>query len=460
MNGTFRIRGGKTLNGTVRPIPNKNSLLGALPAAMLNCEGVTFHDLPETTDVETFLEIYRRLGARVVRTGDTTHIDCSNVNSYRVDLELGRKLRGAFMLVGPLLSRFGVAEVPLPGGCKLGARSVSVHINAFKSLGVTVEECDGYLRFTAPPQCAPQYSVWLLEASVTATTNVAMYAVGKQCSIDIVDASCEPHVCDVLRLLQDLGGRFEGIGTNHLRILGAEPLGSGHFHASPDHVDIAGYFVAAAVTSGTLRVQGANLPEIMTGIINWFRLFGLAIEAEGNDLVVHGDSELVLQKHEFPLAGRDLPKLSVRPWPGFPVDILPVMVTLACKTWGSILIQNWMYESGFDFVRELNYLGAEIYVSDPQKIIVLDPVVRFTGGEVAAPGIIQGTKAIFLAALADEAETVMHGTDILRRRYPDILTNYCKLGADIEYIGKRHNGNGKLASPAPPSGLHVVLPRT
>ena len=144
-------------------------------------------------------------------------------------------------------------------------------------------------------------------------------------------------------------------------------------------------------------------------------------------------SELRLKADEFPTAGRDLPKLAVRPWPGFPVDILPVMITLASKTRGSILFQNWMYESGFDFVRELNYLGAEIYVSDPQKVIVMKPIVKFVGGEVVAPGIIQGTKAIFLAALADRVETVIHGTDILRRRYPDIFETYKRIGAHVNF---------------------------
>lgn len=432
MNGTFRIRGGKALRGSVRPILNKNSLLGALPAAVLDCEGITYHDLPATTDVECFLDIYRDLGARIHRDDDeNTTIDCSSVRTYRVNGDIARRIRGSFMLVGPLLSRFGAAEVPIPGGCKLGARSVSVHVNAFRSLGVSAEEVDGTIRFVAPKRLPKRSAVWLLEASVTATLNVAMFAAGAGIEVEIVDASCEPHVVDVLRLLVDLGARIEGIGTNHLVVHGKKGLGSAHFVASPDHVDIAGYCVAAGVTGGTIRVADGNLPRITTGMFNWMRLFGLQIEPDGGDVVVSGTHSLSVAKDEFPMAGKDLPKFSVRPWPGFPVDILPVMVTLACKAQGSVLFQNWMYESGFDFVRELNYLGAEIYISDPQKIIVMDPVVRFGGGEIAAPGIIQGTKAIFLAALADDVETIIHGTDILRRRYPDIYSNYRSLGAEI-----------------------------
>lgn len=432
MNGTFRIRGGKSLRGTVRPILNKNSLLGALPAAVLAGGGAQYHDLPATTDVEYFLDIYRSLGAEISKSDDgVTRIDCGKVRSWKVDRDIGKRLRGAFMLVGPLLARFGSAEVPLPGGCKLGSRSVSVHVNAFRTLGVTVEEKDGALRFTAPRRSQPTAAVWLLEASVTATLNVAMYAAGRDGEVEIIDASCEPHVVDVLRFLVDLGAQIRGIGTNHLSIKGRSELGTADFTASPDHVDIAGYCVAAGVTGGTIRIADANLPRITTGIFNWMRLFGLEIETEGSDIVVSGRKPLRIAKEEFPLAGKDLPKFSVRPWPGFPVDILPVMVTLACKAHGSVLFQNWMYESGFDFVRELNYLGAEIYISDPQKIMVMEPVVHFSGGEIAAPGIIQGTKAIFLAALSDDVETILHGTNILRRRYPDIYRNYSDLGAEI-----------------------------
>ncbi|MFP4385400.1 MAG: hypothetical protein ACLFSE_15255, partial [Spirochaetia bacterium] len=166
-----------------------------------------------------------------------------------------------------------------------------------------------------------------------------------------------------------------------------------------------------------------------------FELFNVMVKRNGEDLIVNGKAKLTLKKENFPMAGRDLPKFAVRPWPGFPVDILPVMVTLATKTEGNLLFQNWMYESGFDFVRELNYMGAEIYISDPQKIIVLEPVIDYKGGEVAAPGIIQGTKAIFLAALSDKVETVIHGTDILKRRYPEIFDTYTSLGAEIEKCG-------------------------
>ena len=451
MNGTCRIVGGTALKGAVTPIPNKNSLMGALPLAVLRCPGVAYRNLPATTDVECFLEIYRRWGARIDCASEGSHlIDCTNTNSYRVDLDIGRKLRGAFSFVGPLLARFGVAEVPLPGGCRLGMRSIATHINTFRKVGVTVEQEDGYLRFRAPKKSRGEYTAWMQEASVTATLNVAMYAAARDADTTVIGASCEPHVGDVLEALTRMGAHITGIGTNVLHIKGVEELGATEFVASPDYVDIAGYLVAGAITGGELRIRGANLPRIMDGIIDWFKLFSVDIDRKSKDLIVTGHGQLRLKGNEFPMAGRDLPKLAVRPWPGFPVDILPVMITLASKTEGSILFQNWMYESGFDFVRELNYLGAEIYMSDPQKVIVMKPVVNFIGGEIVAPGIIQGTKAIFLASLADRVETVIHGTDILRRRYPNIFETYRRIGAEVSCTSSNSGHTGPPVNAVPP----------
>ncbi|GAG14811.1 unnamed protein product, partial [marine sediment metagenome] len=209
------------------------------------------------------------------------------------------------------------------------------------------------------------------------------------------------------------------------------------FKPSPDFVDIAGYMVAVAVTDGRIVIKGANVPKIVDGLINWFELFGLRVERKRQDLVVSlaRPLKINLKGSEIPLAAPGLPKLSPRPWPGFPVDVIPVMATLACKTKGRFLLQNWMYESGLEFARELSSLGADIYISDPQRVIIHGPVT-FKGGEVMPPQVIQAAKAIFLAALADEAETTIHGVSILQRRYPDIFREYRKLGAKIEKVGR------------------------
>lgn len=444
MNGTYRIVGGHRLSGTVLPIQNKNSLMAALPVAVMCNRPVRFRDLPATSDVETFLSIYRHWGAAVEEAGRDVAIDCRPVSSHRVDADLGSRFRAPVLFVGPLLARFGVAELPMPGGCRLGQRALETHIAAFRALGVTVEEVDGYLRFTAPRGDRPRRTVWLPEASVTATENVAMYAAGTGTTVEIVDAACEPHVRDLLDLLCDLGARIDGINTNRVTVTGGIDgrTETVDFRPSPDHVDISGFIVAAGMTGGRIRIRGANLPDIMTGLIDWFERFGLAITRDGADLIADGTDELFLNAELLPSAAPGLPKLAVRPWPGFPTDVLPVMVSLACKMNGRILFQNWMYEHGLNFVHQLNQLGADIELLDSQRVVVPEPPAHFHGGEVTPPEVIQSVKSLFLAALADPAETVIHGTDILRRRYPDVLAVYRSLGAEIEHV---HVPNGPVA---------------
>lgn len=439
MNGTVKITGGKPLRGEVIPIPNKNALVAVIPACILSDENSALLKVPHTSDVEKLMKIVRLLGGSV-KDEDYQEIMLGGrgVEKYQIDKELGGQFRASFMMVGPLLARFGWAEVPLPGGCLLGERSVAVHVDAFERMGVGVSYENGFVRFVAPKQTKDHYRVWQLEASVTATENLAMYAAGIEAETEIIDAACEPHVVDLLNFLASMGASIEGIGTNRVIIKGSKKLTGGRFEPRPDFVDIAGYMTAAAITKGEILIKGANIPDIVDGLINWFSAFNLDIDRGGEDLRVKyvGELGVDLNRTNFPTAAKNLPKLTPRPWPGFPVDVIPVMVTLASKANGRLVIQNWMYESGLDFVREMNGLGADIFMADPQRVIVQGPV-NFRGGEVVSPAVIQACKAIFLAALADPVETTIHGMDILRRRYPDIIETYQSLGAEIEAVEKR-----------------------
>lgn len=434
MNGTYKVFGGNRLEGTVTPIPNKNSLMGAIPIVVLAQNGLEILDMPKTHDVAGYLEILESIGVRHRQNGKTTVFDSTGISTHRILSERGRQFRGSFSLAGPLLARFGEAVLPIPGGCKLGYRSIATHVTAFRELGVRAEETGDVVSLSLPRGWGCRHMVWLSEASVTTTINIASFAAGTNAEIEIRNAACEPHVRDVLLLLQKMGARIDGIGSNHLFVGGTDELRHAVFQATPDFVDVAGYCVAAGVTKGRIVVRGGNTNDDMAGILKRLSYFGLDISLDGDDVTIDGERGLEIQAEKFPKAGHELPKLAVAPWPGFPVDVLPVMVTLATKAAGRILFQNWMYESGFDFTRELMYMGADIYICDPQRIIVLEPKTTYTGGVVGSPGIIQGTKAIFLAALADPVETTIHGTEILMRRYPDILETYKKLGAEITAV--------------------------
>lgn len=436
MNGTLRIHGGRKLKGEVIPIPNKNAIVATLPACILSDEPIVYYDLPDTSDVQKILNILRKLGADVVSDNlSKVTICCKNVKNYEIDYELGSQFRASIMFAGPLLARFGKVSVPMPGGCVLGARSIAAHIDSFHKVGIKVEYKKDNIEFIAPKKPLKDELVWQTEASVTATENVAMYLAGVLGRVTIINAASEPHVSQLLQMLQTMGARIDGIGSNRITIEGSSRLGTCEYHPEPDQVDIAGFIVAAAITKGKIKIKGANKFDIVGGLLNIFEKFNIAIDPVGEDLLVDGSGDIWidLESSGFPLAGKDLPKLNPQPWPSFPVDVLPVMATLACKMDGKLLLQNWMYETGLDFIRELNKLGANIFMCDPQRVIVNGPI-DFKGGDIVSPGIIQACKAIFLAALCDDVVTTLHGTDVLKRRYPDIVTVYKGLGADIEEV--------------------------
>lgn len=434
MNGVLKITGGRKLTGTVTPIPNKNSLVAVLPASILTDETMVYRNVPGTSDVTKIIQILKLLGADVDQNVEgELKINCTGVNSYRVDQALGGQFRASLMFAGPLLARFGVAEIPLPGGCVLGMRSIAAHLDVFKKAGVTFEYIDGFVRFEKNKKQNKKYDIWQIEASVTGTENLAMLAAGSDAEYTLTDAACEPHVSELLRMLAEMGADIEGIGSNKIVIKGRKKLYKAVYEPGPDFIDIAGLIVAAAVTDGNIRIKGANIGEIVNGMINWFEIFNIKIERDGADLVVsrNGELKIDVENSGVPVAAPGLPKLYPRPWPGFPVDAIPVMAVLASKTQGRLLLKNWMYESGFDFVRELNAMGADIFVSDPERIIINGPV-KFKGGVIVSPSVIQACKAIFIAALCDDVTTEIHGVDILRRRYPNVFETYTSLGAVIE----------------------------
>lgn len=439
MNGKIKVTGGIPLVGEVKPVPNKNAIVVALPASILSNEDIIYKNVPKSTDVEKILELLKLLGAKIDDSDfDNLVINCKNLKSYKLDKDLGTKIRASILFAGPLLARFGIAEIPIPGGCVLGKRSISAHIDIFQKVDVAVTYLeDGYVRLVAPQKnkTKQKFELWQSEASVTATENFAMYAAGVNSQFELIDSACEPHVSQLMNMLSDMGANIDGIGSNKIIIKGNPTLKGVHFEALPDHIDIAGYIVASALTKGNIKILNANIPEIIGVYTNWFPKFGINVYPKGKDLIADGTGELKIDLKEsgFPLATENLPKFAPRPWPGYPVDALPQIIALACKLDGRLLVQNWMYETGLDFIQELNKLGANIFVCDPQRVIVSGPI-NFKGGEVVTPAIIQASMSIFLASLSDPVETTLHGVDVLKRRYPNIYDIYSKLGAKIQIL--------------------------
>ena len=435
---TIKITGGVSLRGDIYPIANKNAILKVIPAAVLTDKTCIYHDVPKTSDVARLLNIMRSIGADIDCSDySKITINCKNITSYEVNSEDGSKLRASIMLVGPLLARFGKAKIPIPGGCELGKRSISAHIDAFQKVGADVTiEGDNAIFSIASDKKNHNYSVWQQEASVTATENLILYAAGIEKKINIFDAACEPHVRQLMEYLDIMGARTLGKGSNSVTVIGRSKLQGFNYYPIPDHIDIAGYIVAAAITKGYIRIKNSNIPYIVDGMIQAFEKFGVNISREKDDLIIDGESSNInvdIDNSGMPLAASNMPKFIPRPWPGFPVDALPVIAVLACKSDGNIQLQNWMYENGLNFAKSLNKLGAQIVICDPYRIIVKGKV-SFISGEVETPKVIQAAKAIFLAALCDNTQIIIKGADILSRRYPDIVGAYRSLGANIEPV--------------------------
>jgi len=431
----IKIVGGRKLNGEITPITNKNSIVAALPASILVKGKTIYKNVPKSTDVDKILKILRDLGAEINdKNYNNLIIDCTKVKKWVVDSQESKKFRGSIMFAGPLLARFGKARIPLPGGCVLGKRSISSHIDVFNGCGIKTEIDSNTVNFEVI-KSSRNFKIWQLEASVTATENFAMYAAGTDAQFELTDAACEPHVTEVLGFLRDMGAEINGIGSNKIFIKGRKNLNETIFVPGPDAIDIVGYITAAALTKGVITIKNSNVPEIVDGIIQNLSKFNIKIKKSGEDLIVNGTKPLKIDlvNSSMPLAGNDLPKFSPRPWPGFPVDALPQIVALGCKLNGRILIQNWMYESGLEFCREISTMGANVFLCDPQRVIISGPS-ELKKSEVYPPGVIQAIMGIFLLALSDPVETVINNAEFLLRRYPNIIRDYRKLGAQIEVL--------------------------
>jgi UDP-N-acetylglucosamine 1-carboxyvinyltransferase len=431
----IKVTGGKKLSGSVTPIANKNSIVAALPASILVKGITTYKNVPKSTDVDKILNILIDLGANIDDSDyNSLQIDCTNISKSTIVSESSRKFRGSIMFAGPLLARFGTATIPLPGGCELGKRSISAHIDVFTGCGIATSYDQDQVTFTVNEH-KKMVNFWQTEASVTATENFAMYAAGSIGNFELNDAACEPHVSDLLTFLAGMGAQISGIGTNKIAIIGNANLKSATFVPGPDPIDVVGYFVAAALTNGNITLTKANVPTIVDGLIQHMSKFGLKITKSHQDLLIDGSNpiKIDLALSGMPLAGNDLPKFAPRPWPGFPVDALPPVIALGCKLEGRILFQNWMYESGLEFSRELIAMGANIFICDPQRVIVTGPA-KLKPTEVFPPQVIQAVMALFLLALSDPIDTVIHNAQFLLRRYPNIIEDYKRLGAQITVV--------------------------
>ncbi len=430
MMDQFIIEGGRRLEGTIRASGNKNAALKLIPACLLTGEAVTLHNVPDIQDVRVMLEILRDLGVEVRSLGDGSwQLHAAEIRKTELDGQLAGQIRASFVLSGPLLARMGEIILPLAGGDRIGGRPLDSLVRGLRLLGGEADFIIGTrLRIRGR---SLQGAGYLLqpEQSVTATENTLMAAVLAAGETIIDNAACEPHVQDLCRFLVQMGAKIEGIGTNRLHIDGVDRLHGTEFKIGADFMEVGSFIGAAVVTGGSIRIEDAGPENLgMIGLV--YERFGVRWEVDGADVIVPAEQELCIPTT---LAGR-VPEIKPMPWPGFPPDLMSILVILGTQAEGSILLHDWMYESRFFFADKLLFMGAKIVLCDPHRVLIQGKSKLYANpAGVTSPDIRAGM-AMVLAALCAEGRSVIHNIHQIDRGYENVEGKLRALGAHIQRI--------------------------
>jgi UDP-N-acetylglucosamine 1-carboxyvinyltransferase len=422
----FVIEGGHRLSGTLKAAGNKNGALPILASTVLASEPVTLANVPRIRDVQTMLDLLEDLGADVAWTGaNEVRVAAADVAKHELDPVLCGQMRASFLLAGPLLSRFGRASVPPPGGDVIGRRRLDPHIHAFARMGAEIDVRDHYQMRADGGLRGEQ--IFLDEASVMATENTVMAAVLTPGETVIGNAACEPHVQDLCRFLVSLGAEIDGIESNVLRIQGVEALRGGEWRIAADHIEVGSLIGLAAMTSSDITIEDAN-PKDLVSILPAFHRLGVRVEIEGTSVHVPLQQELLVEDD----LGGHIPKIEDGPWPAFPADLTSIALTVATQAFGTVLIFEKMFESRLFFVDKLVGMGGRIILCDPHRAVVTGPA-RLVGQRMESPDIRAGM-AMLLASLCAEGKSTIGAAHQIDKGYERIDERLRSLGARIERV--------------------------
>lgn len=413
---TLHIVGGQPLQGEVRISGSKNGTLPLLAAALL-IEGETVvENVPQITDVRIMIELLRVLGARCTFVGrDCLKIDASNISSVAPPDELMRAMRASFYVAGPLLARFGEAEVPLPGGCVLGQRPVDYHIKGFRELGADVRIEGGVMHARGAHLRGTELLLDGRTRSVGATVNLLLAAVLTEGVTIIENASREPEVVSCEQFLQSCGADIQGMGTSRLVIRGVKRLAPGRATAIADRMETGTFLIAGLITRGDITVTHC-VPEHMDVVLPDLRQAGAHIERQGNAIrlrAVNRPSSV---------------EITTNPYPGFPTDLQPNMAVVGCIATGTSVIEETIFDMRFTYTDELLRMGADIQVKD--RVAIIRGVEKLSGAPVVATDLRAGS-ALVLAGLVADGHTEVSGADKLDRGYVDFEGKLSSLGAQV-----------------------------
>ncbi|MEP6615040.1 MAG: UDP-N-acetylglucosamine 1-carboxyvinyltransferase [Ginsengibacter sp.] len=430
---SFEVTGGKKLKGDITPQGAKNEALQVISAVLLTHEPVTLYNIPDIADVNLQIELLEELGVKTDRTDRHTctfqadQVDVDYLQSEAYYKKSGR-LRGSVMLAGPLLARYKKAFIPRPGGDKIGRRRLDTHIKGFEKLGakISYNTEDAFFQLHADHLLGNQ--LLLDEPSVTGTANLLMAAVMAEGSSTIYNAACEPYIQQLCKMLNRMGGKISGIGSNMLVVEGVNKM-SGTTHTMlPDMIEVGSFIGLAAMTQSDITIKNAGVEHL--GVIpEKFKQLGIKMNIRGDD--IHIPEQDIYEIETF-LDGSVL-TIYDHPWPGFTPDLLSIVLVVATQAKGSVLIHQKMFESRLFFVDKIIEMGARIVLCDPHRAVVvgLERMHALRGITMSSPDIRAGV-ALLIAALSAEGKSLIQNIEQIDRGYQSIDERLRLLGADIK----------------------------
>ncbi|MEO8582886.1 MAG: UDP-N-acetylglucosamine 1-carboxyvinyltransferase [Flavitalea sp.] len=432
----FEVTGGKKLKGEIIPQGAKNEALQVISAVLLTAGKVTISNIPDIIDVNLLIELLSDMGVKTERIDSSTcsfqanHVNLDFLQSDAYRNKSGR-LRGSVMTAGPMLARFKKAYIPKPGGDKIGRRRLDTHIIGFEKLGAqfSYHTNDGFFHLTASKLKGAD--LLLDEPSVTGTANIVMAAVLAEGTTTIYNAACEPYIQQLCKMLNRMGAKISGIGSNLITIKGVNELGGTEHRLLPDMIEVGSFIGLAAMTQGELTIKNAGVENL--GVIpEKFKQLGIQLEFRGDDIFIPEQESYEIQSF---LDGSIL-TIYDHPWPGFTPDLLSIVLVVATQAKGSVLIHQKMFESRLFFVDKLMDMGAQIILCDPHRaaVVGLGRGHKLRGITMSSPDIRAGV-ALLIAALSAEGKSTIQNIEQIDRGYQHIDTRLGNLGAEIKRIG-------------------------
>lgn len=432
---SFEVVGGNKLNGEITPQGAKNEALQVVSAVLLSSEKVTLTNLPYIRDVNYLIDLLEALGVEVDREGNgTVHFKANNINIDYLHTEDFKKraasLRGSIMIMGPLLARFKKAYMPKPGGDKIGARPLDTHFLGFTKLGATYtyEPKTGFYTLEAK-NLAGQY-ILLDEPSVTGTANILMTAVLAKGQTTIYNAACEPYLQQLCSMLNSMGAKIKGVGSNLLNIEGVEELGGCEHRLLPDFIEVGSFIGLAAMTQSELTIKDCRV-DMLGRIPDTFRRLGIELQIKGDDIYIPSQSHYEIQR----MIDGSIPTIYDAVWPGFTPDLLSIILVTATQAKGTVLIHQKMFDSRLFFIDRLKDMGAQIILCDPHRatVIGMNREHNLRGVTMSSPDIRAGV-SLLIAALSADGTSTINNIEQIDRGYQFIDTRLNALGADIKRL--------------------------